>query len=170
MTTSNTSLVRSVFDDKRMFGRLYEIILHTEIENIITKMYPIEFPTLQLQRNSQYSSCDYSQVCLNTSCTCFPRVQVELKTFRTGIFEDQYPTVNTITPSEREHFQEQLSQYKDQLYCFIVLYFHENNSMYIVHVTDINMLQYVSWKNRYAISKNMFRKITLKHNYMLYLN
>ena len=170
MTSINTSLVRSVFNDKRTFGRFYEIILHTEIENIITKLYPLVFPALQLQRNAQFSSCDYSQVHMNTDCTCFPRVQVELKTFRKGIFEDQYPTINTITPSEREHFQEQLSQYKDQLYCFVVLYFHENNSMYIVRVTDIHMLQYVPWKNRYAISKNVFHKITLKNNYMLFPN
>ena len=33
-----------------------------------------------------------------------------------------YPTINTITPSEREHFQEQLSLYKNQLYCFVYMY------------------------------------------------
>ena len=147
MATINTSLIHSVFNDKRTFGRFYEILLQGEIEKQITKLYPVVFPVLQLQRNSQFSSCDYTQVHMNNECTCLQLVDVELKTFRKGIFEDQYPTVNTITPSEREYFRQQLNQYKDQLYCFIVLYFHENNSMYIVRITDINMLQYVSWKD-----------------------
>ena len=169
MATINTSLISSVFNDKRTFGRFYEIKLQGEIEKQITRMYPHVFPALQLQRNSQYSSCDYSQVHMNNECECLHHVNVELKTFRKGIFEDEYPTVNTITPSEREYFNEQLIQYKDQLYCFIVLYFHENNSMYIARITNINMLQYVPWKDRYAISKNVFRKVTLNTNYMLFL-
>ena len=70
-----------MFHDKRTVSRFYAIILQGEIEKQITRMYPHVFPALQLQHNSQYSSCDYSQVHMNTECECLHRVNVVLKTF-----------------------------------------------------------------------------------------
>ena len=57
----NASLISSIFDNKKTFGRFYELILQNEIARILEKLYPVELAGLHLERNSEYYPCDFSK-------------------------------------------------------------------------------------------------------------
>ena len=141
------------------------MVLHNERERIIEKLYPDDLMCVKFQRNSQYHPCDFSRIPHH-----FNPVEVELKSFRKGVFEDSYPYINTITCNERSYIEEILCNNKYvPVYCFVVLYFHENNTCYITRVTDINMLKFSPWNERYAICKDFFRQVNLSADFRLFL-
>ena len=96
-------------------------MLQNEIEHILEKMYPAELAGLHLQRNAEYDSCDFSRASLVGQISDKLHVEVELKSFRKGIFEDEFPTINTITSSERDYFAEVLALKIMNL--FVLLYY-----------------------------------------------
>ena len=162
----NASLIDSILNNKKTFGMFYELMLQNEIERILEKMYPVELAGLRLQRNAEYDSCDFSKASLVGQISDKLHVEVELKSFRKGIFEDEFPTINTITSSERDYFAEVLAL-NNESFCFIVLYFHENNSLYLVRITDVSVIIFAPWKNKYAIIKDRFIKVKLNSDYRL---
>jgi len=162
----NASLIDSIFNNKKTFGMFYELILQSEIERILEKMYPAELAGIRLQRNAEYDSCDFSIASLVGQISDKLHVEVELKSFRKGIFEDTFPTINTITSAERDHFADVLAL-NNESFCFIILYFHENNSLYLVRITDVSVIIFAPWKNKYAIIKDRFIKVKLSCDYRL---
>ena len=162
----NALLISSIFDNKKTFGRFYELILQNEIERILEKLYPVELAGLHLERNSEYYPCDFSKSNMKGQIPNKQHVEVKLKSFRKGVFEDTFPTINTITSAERDYFEEVLMANAES-FCFIVLYFHENNSLYLVRITNVSVMIFAPWKNSYAIIKERFMKIKLAHDYRL---
>ena len=162
----NASLIDSILNNKKTFGMFYELMLQNEIERILEKMYPVELAGLRLQRKAEYYSCDFSRASLVGQISDKLHVEVELKSFRKGIFEDTFPTINTITSAEQDYFAEVLAL-NNESFCFIVLYFHENNSLYLVRITDVSVIIFAPWKNKYAIIKDRFIKVKLNSDYRL---
>ena len=156
----NASLIDSIYSNKKTFGVFYELILQNEIERILEKMYPVELAGIRLQRNAEYDSCDFSRACMVGQISDRLGVEVELKSFRKGIFEDTFPMINTITSAERNHFDDVL-ELNNESSCFIVLYFHENNTLYLTRITDVSVIIFAPWKNMYAIVKDRFIKVKL---------
>ena len=68
-------------------------MLQNEIKRIFEKMYPAELAGLRLQRNAEYDSRDFSRASLVGQISDRLHVEVELKSFRKGIFEDTFPTI-----------------------------------------------------------------------------
>ena len=154
--TPNTSLLEHVLSDKRRFSSLYELLLKEEIENVIKKKYYDELFFLHLLRTQDCFSCDYI-----TSDEYMDTVIVELKSFRTGKFFNEYDCINTITPGERNYWIDTLTNTKHS-YAFIFCYFYEDNAFYMARLTleNINEMNFEEWKNRYCLRNRIFIKYT----------
>ena len=162
--TPNTSLLEHVLSDKRRFSSLYELLLKEEIENVIKKKYYDELFFLHLLRTQDCFSCDYI-----TGDEYMDTVIVELKSFRTGKFFNEYDCINTITPGERNYWIDTLTKTKHS-YTFIFCYFYEDNTFYMARLTleNINEMNFEEWKNRYCFKKSHFHQVHLRRDYRLF--
>ena len=96
-------------------------------------------------------------------------VIVELKSFRTGNFFNEYDCINTITPGERNYWIDTLTNTKHS-YAFIFCYFYEDNTFYMARLTleNINEMNFEEWKNRYCFKKSHFHQVHLRRDYRLF--
>ena len=150
--------------NKTLFSSVYEVLLKDEIQHILKKRYIDDLFFMNLFRSREYDHDDY-----HSSDDDIHNVVVELKAFRVGSFCNKYDSINTITPREREHWEETFTHVHARSFVFVFIYFYEDNTMYFARINekDIDEMVYEEWRNRYCLKKSLFQQVQLRRDYRL---